>query len=85
MMPTACEKCSFRYLCKVHDGCPDSPKNNPRYYACTHAMASQRIAELEREKEQLWKDYCDKKVEIESEIEQLQKAISNESVLHEVT
>ena len=29
-MPTECEKCSFRYLCKVHDGCPDSPKK-PKY------------------------------------------------------
>ena len=80
-MPTECERCSYRFLCKVHDGCPDSPKN-PRYDVSdmAPAMISAKIAELEREKERLWKEYCDKKVEIDIQLEKLQKAISNESL-----
>lgn len=51
----------------------------------TPTMISAKITELENKKEQLWKDYCDKKVKIELQIEELQKKISNESVFHEVT
>ena len=50
----------------------------------TPIMISAKITELENKKEQLRKDYCDKKEQIELQIEELQKAISNESVIREV-